>query len=179
MVFCTECGTQVPDGVSFCTACGKSVGNSAPPDPVAATAQAPVEAETPVEAPPPQQQPPQPANPATAPGQSPSSGDVPPAHDSPYAVMSVGSFIGHSILFSIPVVGWLSCLIMAFVSKNLNKKNFARAALIFLIIGIVLSILVFLAVNWMSQFFMQQLNIATDGIFNDFSDMGELFDLLK
>ena len=66
--------------------------------------------------------------------------DSPPPPGSPYAVMSVGSYIGHSILFSLPLVGWIICLVMAFSSKNKNKKNYARSLLIMILIGIVLSV---------------------------------------
>lgn len=38
MAFCSECGTQVGDGVQFCTSCGKPMGGARPAAAVAAPA---------------------------------------------------------------------------------------------------------------------------------------------
>jgi len=57
-------------------------------------------------------------------------------------VLSTGAYVGYTILFNLPGIGWIICLIMAFASKNLNCKNYARAVLIFLIISFVLGIII-------------------------------------
>ena len=45
------------------------------------------------------------------------------------------------MLFSLPAIGWIICLIMAFAPKNKNIKNFARSKLIWIAIGIILGII--------------------------------------
>lgn len=61
--------------------------------------------------------------------------------------VSTGTFFGLMFLFSLPVLGWLICVIMAFAPKNKNIKHFARAILIWLIIALVVSFLLGLAIN--------------------------------
>jgi hypothetical protein len=76
---------------------------------------------------------------------APQAGQAPP-HGGPYAVMSIGSFIGSSVLMSIPVSGWLICIIWACGGcKNHNKRNYARSILVFLIIGLIF----YLLIRWM------------------------------
>jgi hypothetical protein len=74
-------------------------------------------------------------------------GSAPP-QSSPYAVISMGGYIGYMFLFAIPMVGWIICIIMAFVSTNQNLRNFARATLVFLIIGLVFSVIMFFLSKW-------------------------------
>lgn len=57
-------------------------------------------------------------------------------------VVSIGSWIGISILLAIPLVNIITILYLAFGSTNENLKNFGKAALIIMVIGIALSILV-------------------------------------
>ena len=61
--------------------------------------------------------------------------------------VSTGTYFGLMFLFSLPVLGALACLIMAFASKNQNIRNFSRAMLIWLVIALVLGALAALAVN--------------------------------
>lgn len=99
----------------------------------------------------PQQQPapayPQQQAPAYIP--APSAADTPPTGK--YAVMSTGSFILTSILFAIPVVGLIACIVMAFASKNLNRKHYAKAMLIFMIIGLVLAVILYFVSGWVLE----------------------------
>jgi hypothetical protein len=53
------------------------------------------------------------------------------------------------ILFAIPLIGWLACIVTAFAAKNRNRRNFARATLVFLIVGVVLSIALFFLFGWL------------------------------
>ncbi len=58
-----------------------------------------------------------------------------------YKPVSVGKYIGYSILFSIPVVGFIMLLITAFSGgTNKSLKNYARAMLVMYVIGIVLGV---------------------------------------
>lgn len=61
------------------------------------------------------------------------------------SVVSTGAFFGLNLLFSLPFVGWIICLVMAFAPQNQNIKNFARSKLIWLAIGIILGIIALVA----------------------------------
>ena len=66
--------------------------------------------------------------------------DVPPPKSSRFAPLGIGGFIGNMLLFAIPLVGWIICLIWACGGcKNENRKNHARAALILGVIVFALS----------------------------------------
>jgi hypothetical protein len=160
----------------------------ASPEPASAGAQANPQTTAPVYAAPTSQAPPIYA-PQSAQGFQRAGFDSPPPKSSPYAVMGTGAYIGHSILFAIPVVGWLICVIMAFSAKNLNKRHYARAVLIFLVIGAVLSVSLYFLFSWVwdaaAEYLQQYINDATGGAVNDLGGLGDigglggLLDLLK
>ena len=139
MAICTECGKTIEDGKKFCTNCGK---------PVKAAKNRVQKAAPPVRAK-------QTAASAPKPTPAPKSAQAAPAGPppgSPYAVMSMGSYVLASILMSIPVVGLIISIIWACgVCKNLNKRNYARAFLIFMLIGLVLSLVAYLLARWVSS----------------------------
>lgn len=154
--FCTSCGKEIPDGVAFCTECG---------------AAAPTEAKT-------QQLPPQ-AAPAPAQTAAPTpvyaqnSADQPPTGK--YGVVGTGTYFGLMFLFAIPVIGWLICIIMAFASKNENKKHFAKAMMIWLIIGIVLSVVGYFVFRWLGGMLTDYINAEFGGQFGDLQELLEQF----
>ena len=163
MAFCTECGSDIPAGMRFCTGCGSAVVVSGaaladspqpqapqpvvvPPPAISMAPQAP--AQPPVASQQVQQaQPPKPVVPSARRRVS----EPAPAKGSRYAVMGTGAFFGLILLFCIPVIGWVACVIMAFASGNQNRKNFARAMLIFIIIGILLSVAVYFVAGWVFE----------------------------
>ncbi len=59
----------------------------------------------------------------------------------PPAEVSVSSFFGLTLLFSIPLVGFIATIITAFAPKNKTLKNFARSYLIWYAIAIVFALL--------------------------------------
>lgn len=72
------------------------------------------------------------------------------------APLRMKSYLGMLLLFPIPIIGWIFCVIVACGgSKNLNKRHFARAYLICLAIGLLLFVLagIFLQalVAWLLQ----------------------------
>lgn len=133
MKTCPKCNAVNNDVNVFCETCGNAlpVENAAP--------QAP-EFETPVEAAPqPQYQQYQPA-PQNFYGMPPQfNEDMLPEE---YKPVSVGKYIGYSILFSLPVVGFIMLLVTAFSGgTNKSLKNYARAMLIVMVIGVILGII--------------------------------------
>ena len=59
--------------------------------------------------------------------------------------ISAWGYVGYTILFCIPVIGWIIWIIFAFSSKNINRRSYARSFfcqfLLWLIIFIVLVVL--------------------------------------
>ena len=135
-MYCPNCGKQNPDDAKFCESCGAPTAaaeapKAAPPPPPPPPPQQPVYNQQPVQQYAPPQQtyyPPQQTYNTAAAGGAP--------------VMSVGSYIGTMLLSAIPLVGFILLLVWAFGSDtNPNKKNFCRAYLILMLIGIVLGII--------------------------------------
>lgn len=57
-------------------------------------------------------------------------------------VMSVGDYVITMLIMALPLVGFIMTLVWAFGSSvNANKKNFCRATLIWMIIGIAISVI--------------------------------------
>ena len=156
MAFCTECGADIPEGMRFCTGCGKQVGDpqaAQAPAPVAMPVQTPA-ASIPVQTQPSpavaHQAPPRPVVPSARQGRV----DIAPPKGSKYAVMGTGAYFGTILLFCVPVIGWVACIIMAFAGGKQNRKNFARAMLIFIIIGILLSVALYFVSSWVFEVLM-------------------------
>ena len=95
--------------------------------------------------------------------------------------VSTGTFFGLIFLFSLPVVGWLACLVMAFASGNRNIKHFARAMLIWLVIALVLGALAGLAVNALIGAVTPYLEEALGGLggLGELGSLGELANALN
>ena len=162
--FCTECGKEIADGVAFCTECG----TKAPADPVSATTETVTEAkdtkvETPVV--------------HTPPAQSYQAQQTytQPALDPTSKVVGTGAYFGLMLLFAIPIIGQIACLIMAFAPKNKNIKHFARAQLIWMVIGIIIAALVIGGIILLVNTFSDYIAEATGGEFNGLGDLFEQF----
>ena len=164
--FCTECGAELRNGIAFCTTCGAKAEQDIPTPQVMPEMQ-------PATRPVPQRTAP------PAPQYVPVS--QPKAEIPADKTVSTGTFFGLMFLFSLPILGWLICLIMAFASKNNNIKHFARAMLIWLIIALVIGALVGLAVNALLNSVAPYLEEAMRelGQIGSSGDLGELTELIE
>ncbi len=150
-MICKNCSAQIPDGSKFCTACGHKI----VVEPfVASKPQQPPQTQhtqTPLQ-----------AQPTQVPPQTPymqippqvQQGQVPPynlngtqqqtvskntALDAPLTVLD---FFLMSLLSFVPIIGFIFLLIWAFSGNtNINRKNYARAALIWILVSVGLMIL--------------------------------------
>ena len=184
MAFCTECGANVPDGLKFCTGCGKLMDEAT----VSQTQQQPQQQQQVQQQQPQQQQvqqsasvarvAPATATPATLTTQpiatvayNPAANMAPPK-GSRYAVMGTLGYIGTMILFAIPLIGIIVCIIWSFSSTvNINRRNLSRAFLIFMIIAVVLGIISFIFMSTLLGSLWDHLLELIDGQIGGFSDM--------
>ena len=122
-MFCENCGATMSSDAKFCLSCGTPTGTGQPVAPQAPTYT------------PPQPTYIQPAynQPAYSQPKFGQTQGVPP--------LSVGGYIGMFLLLCIPIVNFILLLVWSFGGNvNQNKKNYARATLLLMVIGVVLSI---------------------------------------
>lgn len=171
---CTQCGTDLREGVAFCTQCGAKQ-NPAPVSP-------PPEPAVP-SPPPPQSAPPAaPVYQAPAPPQPVYQQPAQPAPQqtlemsvkgTKYEPVSTGGFIGIMLLLCIPVVGFILLLIWAFGGcRKISKRSFARATLILGIIMTVLGLVIGLVFGSLLQSLLGDAGLGSLG----FSQGGSWFD---
>ena len=138
MAYCTKCGTQVADGVKFCTSCGSPMGAA---QPQAAPQQPQQQAAQPQPQPHHQmhQQPQQPYM------QQPQYAPAPPAVYTEEPI-STGGYIGIFFLLMIPVVNLICLIVWACGGCNKkNKTNLSRAMLVWMLIGALIGGIIALA----------------------------------
>lgn len=128
-MICRHCGATVRDGAQFCGVCGKSL------DMYDATVRA---------APSAQSAPAAPAAPSVV--VTPVINNTVPAE---YRPISAWGYFGYSLLFAIPLVGFICLIIFSFDNSNINRRNYARsfwcALLVVVIIMVVVGVLMALA----------------------------------
>jgi len=129
MANCTNCGKPLKEGVKFCTSCGAAVKSGASTR-SAAPAKTATVAKTEAA-----------AKPETAerPVVAATSVESYAATDE---VVSTLGWIGTMLVLVIPIVGLVLYFVWAFGSgSNLNRRNYCRASLIMMAIGLVFSII--------------------------------------
>lgn len=132
---CTHCGTEIADDCTFCPECGTGV-TTLTQDEVAKEKEAEtvVDTQEPVAEPSVAQTTSEAQTPAQT--QAPAQTYIPVAQKeitedtlpAKFKPMGAWSYFGHSILFSIPVVGLILLIIFATGgTRNINKRNYARS----------------------------------------------------
>ncbi len=94
-----------------------------------------------------------------------------------FAPVSTGAFFGYKLLYGIPVIGWILCAVFSFTEKNVNKRNFARATLIGLIISLVITCVIGFAVVKVAEMVIEQ--VAMEALGGSLGDMGQVKDVLN
>ena len=57
--------------------------------------------------------------------------------------ISPWAYFGYSLLFSIPIVGFICLVIFSVSDTNINRRNYARSFWCGLVIGIILTVVIF------------------------------------
>lgn len=192
--FCTECGTPIPSeaparAVEEPAPAAAAVPEAAVPEEAAPeeiiasvqTEEAPTPEPKPVSEPipepipePPVQPQPQPSyqqQQSYRPQPAPVSTEGVKPKGGKYGVVGTGAFFGLQLLFALPLIGWIACIIMAFAPKNENIRHYARANLIWFIVGIVLCVLLFVVFWLLSGQMLDYFNQATGGSFASWEDI--------
>ncbi len=145
--FCGNCGYSLEDDARFCPECGTKT-QEAPetateekkPEPVItpkAQNVPPVKAQ--ITQPNPKPVAPQPVVPQPV---IPQPAPTPAPVDKSNKIVKTGTFFGFMLLFAIPVIGFICAIIFSFAPKSKSLKNFARATLIWMIIGLVITAII-------------------------------------
>lgn len=80
-------------------------------------------------------------------------------------VVGFGTYFGTSVLFAIPVVGWIASIVMSFAPKRRSLKNYSRVMMVWTTLGLILTVALFtVATTLINQFLVQPLNqqLGTD-----------------
>lgn len=196
--FCTNCGLEIAEGIAFCTNCGVAAPKGQvqgqitetelpqqTPDIQVQTARPDAEYQAPaaeIQTTRPEPAPvyqPRPQTYQQSQPQQPYYGQTyqqPPVQreEKPrgkYGVIPTVGFFGMMLLFGIPIIGFISCIIMAFAPKNENIKHFARSMLIFFIIAALICIVLAILLSTFSGTINDYLSQLTDGQLNSWQDV--------
>ena len=62
-----------------------------------------------------------------------------------YRPLSGWAYFGYSLLFAIPIAGFVCACVFAFNNSNINRRNYARYYFVSYIVVIVLYVIIFIA----------------------------------
>lgn len=152
-MICPFCHTELPEGLKFCSECGKlletaavpvSVAETAEPcgqEPVTALAEASVPEASETSQPAPAQTASEQAAPAATTAVYHSVLDPKPDKASRWATIGTAGWFGILLLMSIPLVNLICVLVWSFGGAKKNvKQSYARAVLLLWLIGLILSV---------------------------------------
>ncbi len=152
-MICPFCHTELPEGLKFCSECGKplettavpvSVAEAAEPcgqEPVTALAEASVPEASETSQPASEQTAPEQAAPAATTAVYHSVLDPKPDKASRWATIGTAGWFGILLLMSIPLVNLICVLVWSFGGAKKNvKQSYARAVLLLWLIGLILSV---------------------------------------
>lgn len=65
--------------------------------------------------------------------------------NSEYKPLSPWAYFGYSILFNIPVIGFILLIVFSLDSSNINRRNYARSYWCWLVIFIILVVILIIS----------------------------------
>ena len=57
-----------------------------------------------------------------------------------YRPITAWGYVGYSILFCIPVIGWIIWIVFMFSSKNINRRSYARSFFCRILLGLIFAV---------------------------------------
>ena len=93
--------------------------------------------------------------------------------------VSTGYFFGMMLVYAIPVVGWIACILTALKGKHQTKKHFAKAMMIWLIIGLVLSLIAGIVLTWIGTVLIDYINELAVSELGEGGQLTEFQDLIN
>lgn len=148
--FCGECGKEIAAGTTYCAECGAQ--NS-----VETKQNQAVYATPPVV-----------HQPHTAISTQPNT-----RPEAQSKTVGMGTYFLLMLVFALPVIGLIACIIMSFAPSNKSIKNYARATVIWTIISLVLVVALVIVGFAFGEAFVEYINQT------DIQDMGEFGDTLN
>lgn len=100
-----------------------------------------------------------------------------PANPTDTAEKPVGfwPFLGLIVLFAIPVVGFIACIVFMFAPQSKSMKNYARAFMAWLVIRFVATVAVILtAVSILGTMFLPAINSSLGTNFGSFFELADV-----
>ena len=58
-----------------------------------------------------------------------------------YRPLSPWAYFGYSLLFSIPIVGFILLIVFSFNDNNINRRNFARSFFCMFLVALIIAII--------------------------------------
>lgn len=141
-MFCVKCGKQLEDGTTFCTECGCKTGSGSVQQQRSVTVQR--------------------ENNVYIPGAK-------PGYD--YSPLGMWAYFGLSILFGMPMIGFILAIVLSFAPRNVNLRNYSRSFFCVYIIAFVLSVFAFILAIGLSG----SLDSVLDGIRQFFIELEYMF----
>lgn len=147
-MFCSNCGNTIPDGSVSCPYCGFSEGASTYGGQTTQSYAAQNTQSYPAQGIP--QQGYSYAQPAPQAYSQPSYGQgfgYEPMPTGKYRPLSAWAYLGWSILYCIPIIGFIAIIVNAVSDANINRRNHARSMLLAIAIVVVLYLIFFLVLG--------------------------------
>ena len=96
-----------------------------------------------------------------------------PTKELPNEKVGFWEFFGLMLLFAIPVIGFISCIVFMFSPKRKSMKNYARAVFTWMVVRFVTAVLVIvLIINALGNFILPTINAELN---TEFSSVSEIF----
>ena len=74
-----------------------------------------------------------------------------------YKPLGAWGYFGYTILFSLPLIGFICLIIFSFNDSNINRRSFARSYFCAILVGFVVALIMFFAVGGTLMAYLQEI----------------------
>jgi uncharacterized membrane protein len=82
---------------------------------------------------------------------------------SQYKPLGAWAYFGYSLLFSLPLVGFILLIVFSFNDDNINRRNFARSYWCALLVGIIIGVILIILAAVFGLTFYSAINTVYNG----------------